>query len=124
MMNFTEDEMTSPIYFNKYDNGTFELNIGSYSNSIAISREDFLDELSDIVATSDITNQHIDILLKSNPEIILIGTGLTQQIPPIEIIAYLASKGRSVDFMNSNSACKTFNLLANENRKVCAIIIP
>ena len=124
MMSFTEDQMTSPVHFNKYENGTFELNIGTYANSIAISRENFLAELPDVKNLEDITTDYLDILLETKPEIIIIGTGEKQQLPTIEILSYLANKGRSVDFMNTNSACKTFNLLANENRRVCAIVVP
>jgi len=124
MMSFTEEKMDSPVFFKKYDNGTLSLNIGDFDSTILVSRENLLNDDNAIKQIEDISTEHLDIVLATNPEIIIIGTGKTQQIPQIFILSYLASKSRTADFMNSNSACKTFNLLANENRRVCAIIIP
>ncbi|MDE4957186.1 MTH938/NDUFAF3 family protein, partial [Francisella tularensis subsp. holarctica] len=51
------------------------------------------------------------------------GTGEKQLLPPLEIINQIAKACKSVDFMASDTACKTYNLLVNENSNVSCIII-
>jgi uncharacterized protein len=58
-------------------------------------------------------------------EVLIIGTGSTQQFPGPELLEVLATEGRGVEFMNSRSACTSYNLLAIDQRSVLgAIILP
>ena len=123
MMNFTEDKPSSDIFFKEYSDGVLKLNIGDFTSSLVLSKDSLLAEDDSISTLDDITDSYLDMLLESTPEIILIGTGSKQEIPTVDIINYLAKKGLSADFMTTNAACKTYNLLINENRNVCAIVI-
>lgn len=123
MMSFTEEKFDTPIFFNEYTKGLFRLNVGEFTNTLILSREEILNSDNKIEAIDDISTEHLDLLLKTNPEIVLIGTGKKQTLPPIEVMNYLAKHGKNLDFMDSNTACKTYNLLANENRSIGCIII-
>ena len=58
-------------------------------------------------------------------EVLIIGTGATQQFPGPELLEVLATEGRGIEFMNSRSACTSYNLLAIDQRSVLgAIILP
>ena len=58
-------------------------------------------------------------------EVLIIGTGSRQQFPGPELLEVLATEGRGVEFMNSRSACTSYNLLAIDQRSVLgAIILP
>ena len=58
-------------------------------------------------------------------DVLIIGTGSTQQFPGPELLEVLATEGRGVEFMNSRSACTSYNLLAIDQRPVLgAIILP
>ncbi len=58
-------------------------------------------------------------------EIILIGTGPEQCIPDMAVFREFIDRGLSIEFMNSAAACRTYNILAIESRKVAAgIILP
>jgi uncharacterized protein len=58
-------------------------------------------------------------------DVLIIGTGSTQQFPGPELLEVLATEGRGVEFMNSRSACTSYNLLAIDQRSVLgAIILP
>ena len=123
MMNFQEDKINAPIFFKEYLGDKAKLNIGDYDLPLILSSTEILSYDEKIFDVKDINDSHLEILLESNPEVILIGTGAKQTIPQIEIISELAQVGKSVDFMNSNSACRTYNLLVNEKRSVSCIII-
>jgi len=58
-------------------------------------------------------------------DVLIIGTGSTQHFPGPELLEVLATEGRGVEFMNSRSACTSYNLLAIDQRPVLgAIILP
>ena len=64
-------------------------------------------------------------LQKLEAEIILIGTGPEQCIPDMAVCREFIERGLSIEFMNSAAACRTYNILAIESRKVAAgIILP
>jgi uncharacterized protein len=62
-------------------------------------------------------------LLQMQPEILLIGSGTQKmQIPPSQL-ARLAAENMGIEVMDTAAACRTYNVLASENRKVPAILL-
>jgi len=53
---------------------------------------------------------------------LLIGTGQNHQIPSKSLYINFAKLNYAVDVMNSVAACRTFNILVAEERKVAALI--
>lgn len=58
------------------------------------------------------------------PEIILIGTGKTQQFLHPKINAALAARGIGIEYMNTAAACRTLLMLQSEGRRVWAWLWP
>src|SRR5262249_51242929 len=56
-------------------------------------------------------------------EIVLLGTGRTQRFPPPALALALAASGAGVEVMDTRAACRTYNILAMEGRKVVAAIL-
>jgi len=62
-------------------------------------------------------------LLQMQPEILLIGSGTQKmQIPPTQL-ARLTAQNMGIEVMDTAAACRTYNVLASENRKVAAILL-
>lgn len=59
-------------------------------------------------------------LLESSPEIIVLGTGPTQQFAAPVAIRPLIEAGIGVEMMNTPAACRTYNILIGEGRRVLA----
>ena len=57
------------------------------------------------------------------PEILILGTGAAQRFPQPEVVRSLAAIGVGVEVMDSRAACRTYNILAAEGRKVAAAIL-
>jgi len=57
------------------------------------------------------------------PEIVLLGTGAKQRFPPPRLTRALAEAHIGLDVMDTPAACRTFNILAAEERKVAAAIL-
>ena len=60
-------------------------------------------------------------------EIVLLGWSKGVALPPAVLAplrAKLKARGVSLDGMDTGAACRTFNLLVGESRRVAALLIP
>ena len=57
------------------------------------------------------------------PEIVIVGTGAAQRFLRPELARALAATGVGVEVMDSRAACRTYNILATEGRRVVAAIL-
>ncbi len=62
-------------------------------------------------------------LLAHKPEIVLLGTGATQRFPHPRLTAPLTDARVGVETMDTRAACRTFNILVAEGRRVAAALI-
>ena len=56
-------------------------------------------------------------------EIVLLGTGPKQRFPHPRLTAALARAGIGVEVMDVQAACRTYNILVAEERKVAAALL-
>ncbi len=57
------------------------------------------------------------------PEIVLLGTGPRQRFPAPALYSGLIKAGIGVEVMSTAAACRTYNILAAEGRRVAAALI-
>ena len=62
-------------------------------------------------------------IIESRPEIVVLGTGWQPVLPPTEIVFAMARNGIGFESMDTPAACRTFNILVNEGRRVAAVLI-
>jgi uncharacterized protein len=62
-------------------------------------------------------------LLELAPEILLIGTGPKQRFPHPRLTRRLAEKRIGVEAMDLQAACRTYNILMSEERRVAAALL-
>jgi uncharacterized protein len=64
-------------------------------------------------------------LLSLEPEVVLLGTGDRQRLPPAELYADFAARGIGLEVMDNRAACRTYNVLLAEFRDVAvALMLP
>ncbi len=68
------------------------------------------------------TSAHLEALIALAPEVVIVGTGMTQQFAPLEIRQALARHGIGLEAMQLGAACRTFNVLVQEERRVAAAL--
>jgi len=71
----------------------------------------------------ELTAAHFAAAFAWQPEIILLGTGTRQQFPAREIHAAILARGIGFEVMDTGAACRTYNVLVGENRRVAAGLI-
>ena len=70
-----------------------------------------------------LTAEDFSILETLGVEIVLLGTGRRQRFPHPRLTAALARAGIGVEVMDVQAACRTYNILVAEERKVAAALI-
>ncbi len=71
----------------------------------------------------DLTSAHFDYFLEMKPEVLLLGTGAKQRFARPELFSRLILAGISIEFMDTPAACRTYNILVAEDRKVVAAVL-
>lgn len=56
------------------------------------------------------------------PEIIVLGTGAAALIPDVDLMGELAAEAIGLEIMSTAAACRTFNVLVHEQRRVVAAL--
>jgi uncharacterized protein len=69
------------------------------------------------LALSDLTPA-----LALTPTILLVGTGTERTLPDVELMAALAARSVGLEIMSTPAACRTFNVLLQEQRRVVAAL--
>lgn len=57
-------------------------------------------------------------------DVVLLGTGETMNFVPPKLRQELSAKGLPIDVMDTGAACRTYNVLMAEGRRVVAVMIP
>jgi len=70
-----------------------------------------------------LTEADFAALLAHKPEVVLLGTGATHRFPHPRLTRALVEARVGVEVMDTAAACRTFNILAAEGRKVVAALI-
>jgi len=63
-------------------------------------------------------SEHMASLEVLSPELIIVGTGANQQFPKFQQF----NSERAIEFMDTGSACRVFNILTAEDRLVLAAL--
>src|SRR5262245_27040073 len=62
-------------------------------------------------------------LLSLGPDVVLLGTGGRQRLPPSALYADFAARGIGLEVMDNRAACRTYNVLLGELREVAVALM-
>lgn len=66
---------------------------------------------------------HLQAVLTLKPEVVLFGTGAKQVFLPQDLMVSFYQAGIGFEVMTTQAACRTFNVLVSEGRKVVAALM-
>ena len=119
-MRFSQDSFAINS-IRSYDDGEITVNDKTISESVVISPDSIqpwgpcrIDELAP---------EHFEQLGKLDPELVIIGTGKQLMFPPAVLLVGLQSCGIGVEIMAHDAACRTFNILLAEDRRVVVALM-
>lgn len=102
---------------------TTEIRVGEQSlrASCIVMAETVISEWEPASYT-DLAPRHLETILALKPELVLLGTGATQRFPPSSIRAAFIERGVPLEVMDLGAACRTYNILVQEERRVAAAL--
>ncbi len=107
----------------RYGDRKFTISGTEYEGSVII-----LPEKTDNWPASDFSALNETMLVTMlgdmpDMEILLLGSGEAMQMLSAELRQFMRSKGVAVEVMDTGAACRTFNILLGEGRRVAAALI-
>jgi uncharacterized protein len=106
-----------------YGEGWVEINRNRHEGALVVRPEGEI--LAWRVAGFDaLESVHFEALLEHSPEVVIFGTGARQRFPHPRLVAPLARARIGVEVMATGAACRTYNILMGEGRRVVAVILP
>ncbi|MGH8131110.1 MAG: Mth938-like domain-containing protein, partial [Steroidobacteraceae bacterium] len=121
-MEFTREVATDANAIVACLDGEIRLRDRAFTSSLILTRNAILDhwrpEAAENLTIADFTE-----LLGLAPEVVLLGTGSRQRIPPPELYAAFAERGIGLEVMDNRAACRTYNLLLSEFREVAVALM-
>jgi len=116
-MRFSQDSFASNS-IRAYSDGEISVNEKIIDRSVIITAD--VIQLWEPAHIDELTAEHCEIIAGFNPEVVIIGTGKRLQFPAAPVIAGLQTRGIGVEVMAHDAACRTFNILLGEDRRVVA----
>jgi len=110
------------MLFTGHGEGYVAINGHSYRQPVVVMAGEVR---SDWTATdfASLTAAHFEYFLELKPEVLLLGTGARQQFARPELYRELIRARIGIEFMDTPAACRTYNILVAEDRKVVAAVL-
>jgi uncharacterized protein len=122
-MKMSLDEADAALVIRGYGPGEVAVGNRIYRSSLLVTpggvRPDWGPQAAD-----EISSTHLAEILEHRPELLILGTGAAQVFPARRLFADLMDAGVGYEVMDTAAACRTYNILLGEGRRVVAALIP
>lgn len=105
-----------------YDATGVEINARRYDHSLMVM-PDVTPRRWDVARFEDLTAAHFEEIARDTPDVVVLGTGERQRFVHPRLVASLSALRVGVESMDSHAACRTYNILMGEGRKVTLALI-
>lgn len=106
----------------RYGNNEFTLtNDETYQGAIVLYKDQIYTDLAPI-SFADLNKSFFRKWLSLKPEMVLIGTGDKHEFLNAEQQSYFYTKGIGIETMKTDSACRTYSIIAGEMRNVVVVL--
>jgi uncharacterized protein len=121
-MRFTQDSSSGINIIRGYGAGELKVNENAYRGAVILSATTVIAE-PNIQNLDDLIALDASRILALEPEVVLLGTGVRQVFPAASFSAQFLRLGIGFEAMDTGAACRTFNVLAGEQRRVVAMLL-
>ena len=121
-MRFAQDSSSAPFLIRAYRAGELRINDDIHRGTVIVSASTVV-SLPEVKDPNDLAQLDPSRLLALDPELILLGTGPRQIFPAASFSAQYLSAGVGFEAMDTGAACRTFNVLVAEQRRVVALLM-
>ena len=121
-MNFSLADSADGFNIQAFEPGEIRINERIFTRNLILTPEKLLEDwpAEDVASLQD---THFEAILELAPDILLLGTGARQVFPSAACYANLMSRRIGIEIMDTAAACRTYNILAAEDRRVAAALL-
>jgi uncharacterized protein len=119
---FTQDSSPNLNVIRGYGDGELRINGETFYSAMIIAPSDLRAEAA-ALGVADLNLEHIARIREFEPELVLLGTGRRQIFPPAFFGAEFLRAGIGFEVMDTGAACRTFNVLVSEQRRVVGLLL-
>jgi len=94
----------------------------SYEHSLVLSPDEIIPQWRPR-HFAELSAEDLGELMRLDPEVVLLGTGQRLKFPPAAWLEPFLKARVGVECMDTGAACRTYNLLLGEGRKVVAALL-
>jgi len=105
-----------------YDRSGVEINAQRFDYSVLVMPE-VAPRPWPVARFEDLTAAHFEAIAADKPDVVILGTGEQQRFVHPRLVASLSNLRIGVESMDSHAACRTYNILMGEGRKVTLALI-
>ena len=105
-----------------HDGGTVQVNGERLAASCVVAPDRLIRDWAPR-KLDDLEPAHLAELTALDPELVLLGVGSRLRFPPPEVLRTLQQRGIGVEVMDTPAACRTYNLLKGDGRRVVAALL-
>jgi uncharacterized protein len=105
-----------------YDAAGVEINAQRFEFSLTVMPE-VAPRPWDVTRFEDLSAAHFEQIAQDAPDVVILGTGERQRFVHPRLVASLSALRVGVECMDSHAACRTYNILMGEGRKVTLALI-
>jgi uncharacterized protein len=120
-MKFMLDNNTDGYAIQRYDEGEIIIAEQSYRQSLIVLPDQVIDDWSP-GSINDLAKDDFIQLMELGAEIVLLGTGRQQHFPHPSLTQPLMQQRIGLEVMDTAAACRTYNILMAEGRRVAAAL--
>jgi uncharacterized protein len=102
-----------------YGDNTIQINSIVYDRSLIVSEEQLISNLT-IKDIQEMDEHYMDLIIQLKPELVIIGHQHTGKLPPLSIMNHCLQQRIGIECMSLGAACRTYNVLLSEHRRVVA----
>ena len=122
-MKLHSDPATSRQRITAYGAGFVIVNEATLTGTVMVGSDAHATDFEER-GPDDLSAATIKRLCELSPEVVIIGTGSRHVFPSPELLAPMTRAGIGVEVMSTSAACRTYNILSGEGRKVVALLLP
>lgn len=108
--------------FTGYGTGYVMINRVRYERSLIILPDRIIEDWP-AQTFEQLALEHFEYLLSLRPEIVLLGTGAALRFPHPSLTKTLIASKIGIEVMDTSAACRTYNILTAEGRRVAAALL-
>ena len=121
-MHFSEDTPAGNFILNGYTPDSITINNQEYAHSIYVSPTTLIEDIP-LQHINQLCIESLQFVIDLKPELLILGTGHQLVFPAAAMIAALAKNNIGFEAMDHSAACRTFSVLAAEQRDVGALFL-